>query len=183
MKILSNSFKTIAMLSLFSAMMPIYSETIVDVQKSRIGFTAYSRIHDVDGQFMAWRFEGKIGDDFRGKGKIVIQLMSVNSGNQKRDKHLRDPDFFDIARFPDAVYHIDSTRLTSETLEITGRLSLHGVEKPINLNLQRKKDALGWVLVGETILHQKDFGMVYSSLINPVKSEVRLKFHIVLVKK
>ncbi|TGK15351.1 YceI family protein [Leptospira fluminis] len=107
----------------------------------------------------------------------------MNSGSEKRDNHLADPEFFDIAKFPEAIYHIDSVRLTGDTLAIKGRLSLHGVERPLDLDLQRKKDTSDLVLVGETTLQQKDFGMVYSSLINPIKSEVALKFHIVLTKK
>lgn len=182
-KIIGLSFKLILFAMGVGGIAPIFSDYTVDLQSSRIGFTAYSRIHDVDGQFSSWRFEGRIKDDLSGKGKIVIQLTSVDSGNKKRDEHLRDPDFFDVAKFPEAIYSIDNVQTSNDRLIVKGRLLLHGVEKAINLNLHRRKEAADWILAGETTLQQKDFGMVYSSLINPVKSEVTLKFYIVLKKK
>lgn len=182
-KIFSSSLKLFALVIFVVNVAPINAEYIVDLETSQIGFTAYSRIHNVNGKFLVWRFKGKIDDDFRGKGKIVIALNSVNSGNAKRDKHLRNEDFFDVIKFPEAIYHIDGVQLTGKTLVVNGRLHLHGVERPINLHLQRIKTTAAYKLSGEITLQQKDFGMVYNSLINPVKSEVTLKLHIVLKKK
>ena len=162
---------------------PLCADWVIDSEKSSLGFTAYSRLHDVDGHFGKWHFDGKIADDFSGNGKVIVSLSSVDSGNKRRDQHLLDPDFFDVERFPNAIYSIDSTRLTENTLEISGRLSLHGVEKPVRLNLKRKKEVTGWSLSGETILHQEDFGIVYNSFINPVENKVKLKLQIFLKQK
>ena len=91
--------------------------------------------------------------------KVTIPLNSVNTNVEKLDEHLQAADFFDSAKYPDAVFK--STKVekgTSENqLKVTGDLSLHGVTKPVVLDVtvakvgehpMRKAPAAGFDAVG-----------------------------------
>lgn len=174
----------IGLVGLLSAVtVPLQAEWMVDPAQSRIGFVAFSRIHDAEGLFEAWRFDGTIGEDFKGAGTVTVKLSSVNSGNAKRDAHLLNQDFFDVSRFPEAVYRIEAARLEGDVVRLSGKLSLHGVERPLGISLSRRQMADGWDLSGEAMLPRRDFGMDYDSFINPIKNDVRLKIHLVLKRK
>jgi polyisoprenoid-binding protein YceI len=69
--------------------------------------------------------------------KVSIPLGSLNTGVPALDEHLRSTDFFDTARFPSATFK--STRVEKgaapDHLKVTGDLSLHGMTKPITLDV------------------------------------------------
>lgn len=62
-----------------------------------------------------------------------IDASTVNTNDEKRDGHLKSPDFFDIAKYP--VITFKSTGLTkaSGKLQMTGNLTLGGQTKPVTL--------------------------------------------------
>ena len=68
--------------------------------------------------------------------KVTIPLASVNSNVEKLDEHLQGAEFFDSAKYPDAVFK--STKVEKGPGEgqliVTGDLSLHGVTKPVVLD-------------------------------------------------
>lgn len=151
--------------------------------ESTIGFTAFSRMHDVDGKFASWTFTGKIGDDWKGQGRITLRSDSVESGNAKRDTHLKNEDFFDVAGHPVISYDIDRAEVKGDHLLLTGKLTIRGVSRPVSLDLLRTVNGSRAELSGETLIKRQDYGMTYSSMINPIKDEVKLKFRVVLVHK
>jgi polyisoprenoid-binding protein YceI len=73
--------------------------------------------------------------------KVTIPLASVNSNVEKLDEHLQGADFFDSAKYPDAVFK--STKVEKgageNQLKVTGELSLHGVTKPLVLDVTVNK--------------------------------------------
>jgi polyisoprenoid-binding protein YceI len=63
-----------------------------------------------------------------------IKAASIDTGNQKRDDHLRSADFFDAATHPEIVFK--SSRVVSKgnnQYDVTGDFTMHGVTKPITL--------------------------------------------------
>lgn len=80
-------------------------------------------------------------DPTKSSVKVTIPLASVNSNVPKLDEHLQHADFFDSAKYPDATFV--STRVekgaTPQTLKVTGDLSLHGVTRPIVLDVTINK--------------------------------------------
>ncbi len=68
--------------------------------------------------------------------KVTIQLASVDTDVEALDEHLRGPDFFDTAQFPTAVFESTKIEKTGEkTGTITGNLTMHGVTKPVTLDV------------------------------------------------
>ncbi len=100
--------------------------------------------------------------------KVTIPLASINTNVPDLDKHLQKPDFFDSAQFPDATFQ--STKVekgaAKDKLKVTGDLTLHGVTKPVVLNVtinkvgeqaMRKAQAAGFDAT--TTLKRSDFGI------------------------
>ena len=69
--------------------------------------------------------------------EITIQTESVDTGNERRDQHLKSPDFFNAKQFPVMTFkstNIKETKVDGyeAAWEVTGDLSLHGVNEPLN---------------------------------------------------
>lgn len=68
--------------------------------------------------------------------EAVIQVASISTGNEKRDEHLRAPDFFDAAQFPTITFKSTGLSMTSATEGVLkGDLTMHGVTKEVTLAL------------------------------------------------
>jgi polyisoprenoid-binding protein YceI len=99
---------------------------------------------------------------------VTIPLASVNSNVEKLNEHLQSPDFFDAAKFADATFK--STKVEkgamADHLKVTGDLTLHGVTKPVVLDVtvnkvgehpMRKAPAAGFD--ASTTIKRSDFGI------------------------
>jgi polyisoprenoid-binding protein YceI len=66
--------------------------------------------------------------------RATIQVASVDSGNDTRDSHLREPRWLNAAQFPTMEFRSTSVRLTGErTAEVIGELTLLGRSHPVTL--------------------------------------------------
>ncbi|CAD6518490.1 YceI family protein [Paraburkholderia sabiae] len=71
---------------------------------------------------------------------VTIDATSIDTGNDKLDKHLQTPEFFDAAKYPTATYKGTQIRFDGDTpVEVIGTLTLHGVTKPLNLKIESFK--------------------------------------------
>ncbi len=101
---------------------------------------------------------------------ITIDVNSIDTGVDKRDAHLKSPDFFDVKKYPTMTY-------TSETIipqgegryKVIGTLTLHGVSKTVELAVEglaaNEKDPWGNTRKGAHVtaqLNRKDFGIVFN---------------------
>jgi polyisoprenoid-binding protein YceI len=67
---------------------------------------------------------------------ITIDLGSVSTGLQDLDNHLKSNEFFDVAKFPTARYTGRFSKFADgKPTEVQGELDLHGVKKPVTLEL------------------------------------------------
>jgi polyisoprenoid-binding protein YceI len=77
----------------------------------------------------------------------TIEAISINTGIEKRDNHLRSPDFFDVQKFPTLVFKSTGiTDVEGNKAKLHGDLTIHGVTKPIVLDLEvagTVKDPMG----------------------------------------
>jgi polyisoprenoid-binding protein YceI len=99
---------------------------------------------------------------------VKIALTSVNSNVPKLDEHLQKDEFFDSAKFPEATFK--STKVekgaSADKLKVTGNLTLHGVTKPVVLDVtvnkvgehpMRKAPAAGFD--ASTTIKRSEFGI------------------------
>jgi polyisoprenoid-binding protein YceI len=113
---------------------PASAETYsIDPVHSSVGFTIRHLVGRTSGSFAD--FSGSIAYDeakptaasFAG----TVQIGSIDTGNEKRDGHLKSADFFDAEKFPTMGFASTSAKSTKAGLEVTGDLTLHGVTKSI----------------------------------------------------
>ena len=147
-----------------------------DADHSQLGFTAkYMGVVDVQGRFSDFR--GTLiyvpDDPSRTTVNVVIDAVSLDTGNKTRDKDLRGPDFFDSARFPKLRFSSTRTEKRGDGFAMTGDLTIRNVTKPVTLAVERihpeMKDALGATrigFVGRTVVNRLDFGVVGSKFWN-----------------
>ncbi len=98
--------------------------------------------------------------------QFAVETGSVNTGNKDRDDHLRSPDFFNAKVNPKIAFQ--STKVAREAKDrysVTGKLSLHGVEKEIVMTAEFNgsgKNVQGAEIAGFEAsfqLNRSDFGI------------------------
>ena len=65
--------------------------------------------------------------------EVIIDMSSVESGNEARDEHLRSADFFDAARYPTATFSARAAGWQGTGGVLAGELTLRGVTRPVTL--------------------------------------------------
>ncbi|MEO5565180.1 MAG: YceI family protein [Luteimonas sp.] len=74
--------------------------------------------------------------------EVTLPMSAIDSFVPKLDEHLKSADFFDVQHYPVATFKSTSVRVLGEgRLEVTGNLDLHGVVKPVLLNVTLNKAA------------------------------------------
>jgi polyisoprenoid-binding protein YceI len=76
-------------------------------------------------------------DPTRSSVSVTVPLSTLNTGVPALDDDFRSTDFFDTVRFPSATFKSTKVKkgATKDQLEVTGDLNLHGVTKPITLDV------------------------------------------------
>ena len=111
-------------------------------------------------------FTGNITMDDTDISKSMVEFevksASVDTGNEKRDQHLRSPDFFNAKQFP--VITFKSTKVSKKAgqnnmLEVAGDFYLHGVKKAITIDVeitgQKKSPQVGEIIGFHTTFNIK----------------------------
>jgi len=97
-------------------------------------------------------------------GVITVAAGSIDTGNPKRDKHLRSADFFDVANYPDFTYAADSVSLAGSGVRISGRLTVRGRTLPASFDARVSiADGEAW-LDGRLQVNRADFGLTWNWL-------------------
>jgi polyisoprenoid-binding protein YceI len=76
------------------------------------------------------------GDVSKSKVNVTIDVTSIDTGVPQRDGDLKGANFFDVAQFPTATFLSTSVAKNSNGLVISGNLTLHGVTKPVTLQVE-----------------------------------------------
>ena len=75
-----------------------------------------------------------------GSVDIVIDANSLDFGHEKLNVHAKNPDMFDVAKFPTATYKSKSISFKGDVpVAVEGELTLHGVTKPVVLTINKFK--------------------------------------------
>ena len=143
----------------------------VDKVHSNVEFKVRHLMANVTGAFRD--FEAVIEIDRKSPAasrvEFTIQTKSIDTGNAKRDDHLRSADFFEVEKYPAISFKSTSIRPKSATeFDVTGDLTIRDVTKRVTLPvtfLGFGKDGRGNERAGfelETKLDRKDYGVVWN---------------------
>jgi polyisoprenoid-binding protein YceI len=134
----------------------------------------YARFNEISGTFLLDN-----DDPSKSSIDIAVKAESVDTKMEKLNQHLRSADFFSAKEFPTISFKSTSIEKGEEgKLKATGNLTLHGVTKPITIDLEPTgpvSDPQGKQRAGfETIftIKRSDYGMVFMS--EMLGDEVRL---------
>lgn len=149
----------------------------IDPAHSSIGFgIKHMMVSTVKGQFE--KLSGKVELDDKDITKSVVEVTvdvgSITTHEPKRDAHLKSPDFFDVAKYPTATFKSTKVQKAGkDKLKVTGELTLHGVTKPVVLDVegptQPYKTPFGTIVRGVQAtakLDRKDFGIGWNKVLD-----------------
>ena len=163
----------------------------IDAAHSHVMF----RIKHFDASWQYGRFNDPTGtlvwdeaDPSKSTLTMSVKTTDVDTHNQKRDDHLRGPDFFDAAQFPELSFKSKKiVKKAGSTYTITGDLTVHGVTKEVTTDFEHVgvgQDPWGGTRTGaEAVFNIKrsDFGM--NGMIPAVGDDVRLIISFEAIKK
>jgi len=169
---------------------------VIDPTHSRLGFEArHAVITKVRGHFAD--FTGTIvvdpADVSGSSASVVAQITSIDTGNADRDGHLRSADFFDVEKNPELTFTATKFSSTGETFVVSGDLSINGVTKNIDLDVEltgTATDPFGNVRAGfegTGQLSRKDFGLVWNVALETggllVSDNIKLQLDVSAIKQ
>ena len=141
----------------------------IDPSHSSVEFSVRHLVGKVRGQFRTYSGTLSVGEDALASGvEASIDLGSVDTGDEKRDAHLRSPDFFDVERYPHMTFRSTSVEARRDGYRVIGELSLRDVTRPVVLDLEYhgiSQDPWGGTRAGftaSTELSRKEFGLEWN---------------------
>ena len=146
----------------------------LDPAHSEVGFgVRHVGISTVRGNFqtVAGTIEFDPAKPANTKINVEVSTDSLDTRNAKRDTHVKSADFLDTAKFPKMTFVSKSVKAAGKgSYAVVGDLTLHGVTKPLTLNVTDfagpglnpldKKNHIGASATGT--IKRQDFGITWN---------------------
>ena len=157
--------------TVLAAATPVTTETYqIDPAHTNVGFRVRHLMSKVTGRF--GKVSGTVNldpkDVSRSSVEVTIDVASVSTNDDKRDGHLKSPDFFDAAKYPTITFKSTAVKqVAKDRLEVTGVFSMHGVTKTLVIpvvSLGTAADPWKNVIAGfegALKLNRQEFGVSY----------------------
>ncbi len=179
-------------LMFFLALSLMAGKYSVDESHSNVGFKVkHMMISSVTGSFNSYSGEIEFDEKSKSFKKLngVIKASSIDTSSEKRDTHLKAPDFFDVKKYPEIKFEM----IKQKGDKIYGNLTMRGVTKEIKLELDMGgviKDPWGKTRLGfalEAKIDREEFGLTYNKILEAggiaVGKEVKLIIEIEAIKQ
>lgn len=118
--------------------LPLAGTYAIDASHTHVGFVVrHLMLSKTRGRFPALIGSIVIGDDpLASSVAVSIETAGVDTGDEKRDGHLRSPDFLDAEQFPAMTYHSTSVSpVAPGRFEVEGDLTVRDVTRPVQLQV------------------------------------------------
>ena len=106
--------------------------------------------------------------------EAAVDVGSINTNSDKRNDHLKSPDFFDLAKYATMTFKSTAWKKTGDdTFDVTGNLTIKDVTKPVVLKVKllgfsagMKPGSMlsGWEV--ETTIQKSDFNMAGPAMLS-----------------
>ena len=196
---MKTTLKTLVAITAISLSTTAQTNWNVDASHSKLGFAVtHMMVSETEGKFKI--YEGKVsskGDmDFTDANiNFSVDAASINTDDEKRDGHLKSPDFFDVEKFP-KISFVSKTMKAGKvkgTYILTGDLTMHGVTKAVSLTAigasKIVKDPYGMERYAFKVtgaVNRKDFGLTWNAALEAggvaVSEMVRLDINVEITK-
>jgi polyisoprenoid-binding protein YceI len=195
---LARAFSLLSTLLLSGA--SIFAQTSnwdIDPVHSNVQFTVrHMAISNVTGNFhkLSGTVEFDQQDITKSQIAATIDTGSIDTREEKRDGHLKSPDFFDVAKYPAISFKSKKISQSDGQLKMIGDLTIHGVTKEVALDIdgptKEVTDPYGLIRRGfsaTTKIHRQDYGLVWSGATKAgdaiVGDDIKIALDIELIKK
>ena len=125
-----------------------------------------------------------------GSVNVIMDMSTIDFGHEGMNKHAKNSDMFDVEKYPEAVYKGNLTDfIDGAPTKVKGSLTLHGVTKPVDLDIKsfkcrlhpfKLKQVCGADAYGNIM--RDDFGIDYAKRLG-FKMEVALRIGVEAIKK
>ncbi len=167
----------------------------IDSSHSSIRFNIDHLVSETTGEFNKYNatIKSDKSDFSDAVFEITIDASSIDTNDKKRDEHLRNPDFFDVEKYPSIKFK--STKLEKvlqNKYKLTGMFTMHGVTKEVTFDAKflgiatdsRFGTIAGLKISGE--LKRYDFNLKYNAVMEAggfiLGKEVRIECILELLK-
>jgi len=135
----------------------VHSSVLFKVKHAGIAWF-YGRFNGISGSFT-------LGNDGKGEVDLSVSAASVDTGNEKRNGHLKSPDFFNAVEFPTITFK-GALEGEGDAWTANGKLTLHGVTRDVEAEVERvgSGEAMKGFRTGlfaTFTINRSDFGMKY----------------------
>jgi polyisoprenoid-binding protein YceI len=123
--------------------------------------------------------------------ELTAKTASIDTRVEQRNNHLKSADFFDVAKYPEITFKSTSLQKNGkDKYKLTGNLTMHGVTKPVTMNVKyrgvtqnpmSKATTAGFQLEG--VIKRSDFNVGPGFPAPMLSDEVRIKADGEFVKK
>jgi polyisoprenoid-binding protein YceI len=167
----------------------------LDKPHTSIGFTvSHLVISSVHGSFR--NFSGTLvydaADVTKSSVDVHIDATSISTGDDGRDNHLKSPDFFDVAKFPELTFKSTRIEKKGDGFVAYGPLTIHGVTKEVSVPFTVAgtiKDPWGKTHLaaqGGLTVNRKDYGLLWNKALESggmlVGDDVKIELVVEAVK-
>lgn len=138
---------------------------IIDPDRSSVEFRVpllFGVIGTVRGGFT--RYRGTLDLGARPAIELTIEAESIDTGNARRDAHLRSEVFFDAEEHPEVRFESESAALDGETLHVHGILRARGGSAPLDVTATVRPVGDEFEIEASAEVDQRELGMTYSPL-------------------
>ena len=129
-------------------------------------------------------------DKETGSVNVIMDMSTIDFGHEGMNKHAKNSDMFDVEKYPEAIYKGNLTDfIDGAPTKVKGSLTLHGVTKPVDLDIKsfkcrlhpfKLKQVCGADAYGNIM--RDDFGIDYAKRLG-FKMEVALRIGVEAIKK
>jgi polyisoprenoid-binding protein YceI len=163
----------------------------IDPDHTNVGFKVkHLYISNVKGVFGKVHGVVTIDDTDLGRSSVTatIDTTSIDTGVSLRDKDLRSEKYLDVAKYPAMTFVSTKVERNGDgKLKVTGNLTLHGVTRPVVLDVEgptpEVKDPMGKLRRGasaSTTISRKEFGIDHME--GPIGDEIGISLEVEMVK-
>lgn len=143
----------------------LQAQQLINQEKSKINFhITGGGIFKVKGTFtgMQGDFNLETSALENANFNICVDAATINTKNKKRDIHLRNPDFFEVKKYPNICFESSSITKSTSGYITKGKLSIHGVTKEVAIPFTFTKNTF----TGDLVINRLDYdlGKEYGSL-------------------
>ena len=168
----------------------------IDASHTNVNFTVdYMVVSELEGTFK--KYDAKVTSnnaDFSDiKIDFTVDVNSINTENEMRDKHLKSDDFFNTEKYPQMIFKsVSMKKIADKKYVLEGDLTIRDVTKRVKFDVNyggTVKDPWGNTKAGfkaSTKINRLDYGLKYNAAIETgemvASNEVTITINTVLIK-